>query len=524
MTVTNRDVAYALRHLHRPDLLARSPLASKLRSALATSSSRDGVVVAVKNAFATVEPSAEIDLLRDIVMQNAIDDFVPRESAAINHKMSLRSFSRKYARAVKIITDYINTALADRAGCALAAFAQFRSVDDCVACAADAVSADGVDELFDIARAGFISNRTLGDTFAMEASLDALHGFQSRLHEQQLMELGIMNAELSLYLGRYSVVSDILDGVFSKLGRSGSRRLWLAALFVNAQLSFTIGSLNEAHSLACAVREASSEETEMHVTSAALLGRIAALTGSAWHSLPHEPATKWEALSLAAVESRLLLLAGHREEAFHSASAVHSQSEQCGFVPLSSWSAATLAAHGLGIDDRGCSEFAIKALRSLAATSSNAVLARDLFQFGMHVSSVPKTVWLAEDAYSDIAAVYLSLKPESVFSSTEELQSHVPHLIRAICRRIEKPGDSAAFDESVELLSACINQTTCLRGTLWSESLELADFGEFLKVLVPLEQQVAFVRSFRASAAAAMRALARSRSYSKIRACSLYAS
>jgi len=484
----------------------------------------DAVVVAVKNAFATVEPSAEMGLLRDIIVHNDIERFVPRESAAKDHKMSLRSFSRKYARAVRIVTDYVNTALSDRAQRALAAFAHFRPADDRPAGDPDALSGEGVAELFDRARSGFISHRRFGDAFAMEASLDVLHGFQWRLHPCQQVESDLMNAELNLYSGRYSAVGDILDSVFVRLGSSGSRRLWLAALFVSAQLSFAIGSLGEAHSLACAVRDASSEQSEMQVMSTALLGRIAALTGSAWDSLSYEPASEWHALSLAAVQSRLLLLAGHREEAFQSALAVHSQSEQCGFLPLSSWSAATLAAHDLAIDHRNCSKYATKALRLLAATSSNAFLARDLFQFGMHLSSVPRTVWLDEDAYTDIAAMYLSLKPDSVFSSTDELQSQVALLLRTICVQIAKPDISAAFDDAIEILSQCINQTKALHGPLWSEAGALADFGEFLKVLVPLEQQVAFARSFHASASAVMRALVRSRSYSKIRACSLYAS
>ncbi len=549
MIVTESDVRHLLRHLRQPHLLAKSRLATDLQNAFGTSTPRGAVTVAVQNAFSADEQSAEKLLLRDIIVQNDIENFVERTSAARGHAISLRSFYRKRTQAVRLLVQYLNAILArdnrvahlsrrchvvpdtvdevtgNDVFCAAATAASYagkRAESERLLCEAQRrrdgrLSRGDLNVAFEISRTRFFCYRVFGDALAMSESLDTVRAYRPLLTAPQLLELSVMEGELHLYRAEFSVVATILDDAVGEMENLNSDRLRAMILFLRAQLDFTIGDLQGAQVWARAVRRVASQSPELRVRSTALLSRIAGLKGSPWRRFHGKTSGVWATLFLQSIQARHLFLTGRYDEAHHLASRVYLESYELGLVTVSCRSAATLAACYRGVDPGKCAQYAIASLRLLAASSSNTYLARDLFQFGGRLRGESAIAWLDENAYGDLAVIYLALNPESAFAGADDRHNRVARLLRGIMRRVAGLNDPEPSEDSAAMISHSMH------GALSNEITHLTDFGEFLKALVPLEGQAVFASSFRSSALAAVRTIMRSRSYSTMRSLSIFA-
>ncbi len=528
MIVTDVEFQYALRNLHSEHLLSRTRIATHLKRVFATNSLREALIASVESAFAASPSSSETIELRDIVYRNDIEEAVPRSTAAKNHGISSRTFFRKRRRAIRMVVVHINNSLTS-GSYAAEAFVRSTICEDGPSRQPNEIPFDKRDrllyplqhrgiEMFEACRANFASNRMVGDVFAMGASIAKLNGFRGLLQEQHKMELEIMDAELNIYLRNFSQASQVLDSAFERLPVLQCNRLWLLALLVRAQLAFIAGNLDNAEALARTVQDASTMYREIQLSAAILLGRIAALVGKPWQANTVSPQTEWDELRLRSVQARHDLIGGQFEAAYEAASTTYEQSLQHNFFPLAAQSAAILAGCHNAMSSERRSSATVDALKSLAISSANADLSRDLFQFSHRFAASWR--WLDERADRDLASIYLSLRPQSAFATCATLRQHVPLLIRTILRRLANPANTTALNVIAEPLVHCVNQVEFISGALSNESNELAAFGEFLKVLIPIQRQPTFSRSFRLAAAVVIRALARSRSYYDLRALS----
>lgn len=477
MTVTDRDVRYLLRRLHQPDRFAHFPLAVELRRAFPAASLRESVSLAVHSAFAIAPGGDECAVLRDIIVRSDIERSHSAGDAAAAFGMGMRTYVRKRSRAVTILTQFINRTLSDRTHQVLLAYSR---------CGISASNDYRCSRVFARARHEFDAARECGDAFAMEESIGTLHGYGGRLSVTERLALVLMNAELNIALGRFSAAWEMLDRVFAKLLGGECQALWPDALLVDCELNFAIGNLTEAQTLASAVHRE---------RAAVLLARIALLNGE----LPRKPASR--SLWFDAVEARRLLQAQEYAQAQRVAERTYVESLTNGVLPVACWSAATLAACAAQIDPRRCNERVGIALHLLAACSGNACIARDLFQFDV------AREWIDATAFDGLARIFTSLTPESRFATSESEQRQLPNVLARI------------WSAAQRLRRAHVPPR--LGGTVPVEARYLGNFAEFLKVLVPFEQQAAFVHCYRAAANAVIREITRERSYERIRSCAM---
>ncbi|HEY8314408.1 MAG TPA: hypothetical protein VIG51_09575 [Candidatus Baltobacteraceae bacterium] len=513
MIVTDDDVRYALRNLHSDRLLATSCLAGHLQRAFGSQSHREAVIAALERTFHALPQSAEIAELRDIVYRNDVERTGTRAPAAAGYGTSKRSYFRKRRRAVQLIVDYIN----DNVRFGAAAVALFSQRPESVKLESPHPRRSR-DEMFYAFRTAFESNRVLGDLFAMERDLAALNGYRHLLAEHHAAEVEIMEAELEVYLRHFSQASRIVESLISRLPSLNCSRLWLLTLLVRAQLAFAVGNVHDAERLASTVQDASRTHGDLEVSAAILRGRVAVLTGKHWHSSGVAARTQSDELSLAAVQSRHYLIAGNYDAAHDAALWIHQRSLHCGFLPLASQSAATLAGCYGAVDPTQRGAHAVRALKLLAASGSNACVARDLFQF--RGWSGPSASWI-EAIGDDLAAIYVSLRPRSAFCADASLRMAASLLIRAIVSRVHDAADVTSLEPLIDRLVHFTVGSGISGGALSRELPELIAFGDFLKVWVPISQQATFARTFNSAAGVVVRAVARLAGYQRLRALSI---
>ena len=524
MTATEEDVQVALRHLHRPDRLEESRLVRYLRKTFTGASFREAFLLSVESAFQGQPQTNKLLELRDIIYKTDVENAVPRARAAASLGMSYRGFFRKRKQAIRIIVDHINAVRNNGANQADWFYAPAsleisgtREPDNLAdGCSRHDRNMD-VSAAFEAFSAATASGRVTGDLFSLEKGLAALCGRSMYLTAAQRIEALIVEAEIKLYRHKFSQASSKMDAVFERLSTSTFAQLWPLALYVRAQVAFAVGNVADAYGLAKAADDSPHSTHTIREQAMLLQGRIATMTRRPWHPQPEGGKTEWSDVSIEAVRARASLARGEYDNAVSVAQTARERSLQHGFLPVAAYCEATLAGcyAALVPDKRGAS--VANSLKLLGATSYNAFVARDLFQFGLSLR--PSAAWLEPSIDDELARIFLTLTPASAFSPVS------PHIIAAFIRtiliRMSDPASAVTGDQAIAELAELIRGAGTSSALLSKEHPNLAEFGDFLKVLVPITRQPTFSRSFSAASGYVLRALIRQRSYHNIRALSV---
>ncbi len=508
MVVSEENVRFALRYLEDDRILARSELAGHLQKFFSTKTRRDAVILAADGAFRALQPSAAVDELRSVVFAGSVERPDSHGNAAEALGLSVRSYFRKRQRAIMVIASYLNSLLdgvqprykIDRREPADLAPAHSRG--------------SWYNELFNSVKESFQLNRRLGDGPAMENDLSRIAGFQHFLPYQARVELRIMLAEADVYAGRSQEASKALEAVFETLPLPYAE-LWRKALLVKACLAFSVGQWNDADRICDIIENAVPKPDEMNAAAAVIRARICSVRGIPCPaSVVNAAPAEW----LHLVEARQDIRVAQMQSARAGALELYAASIQEKSLPVATHAAAIVAASYSGSNGAERDVWALRALSVLAACGANAYISRDLFQFGSLLTAT--TQWFCERTYPELGSIYLTLVPDSECGASSELIDVLPALLNAVLLRVHGRDAAAASvsEDIMDKINAVSLEHRTVTGVLAREISHLSEFGRFLSVLIPLEEQASFVRRFASAAGITVRAIIRSAGYQRLRA------